>query len=104
MGGIGGQVGPIKSNQDGFAIDCVLGKELTVSVRELADLGWIQNADLAVVPIESPLVRLGIVNTQGQTFDVAGGPNDFDLINTGAIVNLTADTGAVKFDPGSGTG
>src|SRR5580698_8618472 len=104
MWGVGGQVGPIKSNQNGFAIDCVLSKELAVSVLELADLGWVEDTDLAVGPIEPPLVGFRIVNAQGQTFDVAGGAVEFNLVDGGAIINLAADTGPVKFDPGSGTG
>ena len=103
VGGIGGQVGPIKSNEDSLAIDGVLGEKLTVSILELADLRWIEDANFAVGPIESPLVGLRIVHAQGQAFDVAGWTADFDLVNTGAIVNLAADTGAVKFDPGVGT-
>jgi hypothetical protein len=88
VGGIGGQVGPIKSNEDSLAIDGVLGEKLTVSILELADLRWIEDANFAVGPIESPLVGLRIVHAQGQAFDVAGWTADFDLVNTGAIVTL----------------
>ena len=69
---IRGRVRPIKSNKDGFAVDCVLGDKLAVPVLELSDLRWVKDANLAVGPIESPLVGLGTVHAQSQTFDVAG--------------------------------
>ena len=61
MGHIRGHVRPNKSNKDSFAIHCILSEELAASILEFADLGWIQDAILAVGPIEAPLVGLGIV-------------------------------------------
>ncbi len=61
MGRIRGGVCPNKSNKDSFAIQCVLAEKLTASILELADLGWVDGAVLAVGPIEAPLVGLGIV-------------------------------------------
>ena len=98
------QVCPIELNQDGFAIDCVLREELTMPILELSDLRWIQDPDFAVRPIKSPLVGLWVIYTQGQAFDVPGWAVDFDLVDTGAIVNPAADTGAVEFHPCSRTG
>ena len=63
---------PNKSNQDGFAINRILGEELPAPIFEFADLGRIKDADLCVRPIQAPLVGLRIIETQGQTFDVAG--------------------------------
>ena len=61
MGRIRSQVGPNESNQDGFAINRILGEKLTASISEFADLGRVRDAILAVGPIEPPLVGLQIV-------------------------------------------
>src|SRR6266404_7296092 len=63
VGCVRGGVRPNKSNQDNFALPCVLGVKLTASILELADLRRVNSAVLAVGPIESPLVGLGIVQT-----------------------------------------
>ena len=105
MGSAGGGVRPNKSNQDHFAINRIRGEELAPSILEFADLRWVQNANLAVGPIQPPLVGLRIVQAQGQTFDVpASGAVDFELLNlSAAIPNLSGDGSAVKFDPASRT-
>src|SRR6204780_2750645 len=102
MGRIRRGIRPNKSNKNGFAINRILGEKLAASVLEFADLGRIQDANLPVGPIESPLVGLRIVYAQGKTFDVAGWAIELDLIQTCAIPNLAADTSAVKFDPSIG--
>ena len=72
----GVHVSPLEADQDGFTVDGVLGEKFATAVFEFADLGWVQDANLAIGPIEPPLVRLRIVRTQSQTFDVAGGAVD----------------------------
>ncbi len=70
MRGVGGQVRPGQSDQDSFAIDRILSKN-SRGHSEFADLGWADDAGLAVGPIESPRLGLSIAGAQGQTFDVA---------------------------------
>ena len=70
-----------KSNQDGLAIDRVLGEELTASILEFADLRRVQDANFLVGPIQPPLVRLRIVETQSQTFDMAGWAIDLSVLS-----------------------
>ena len=100
MGRIRGHVRPNKSNQDNFAVDFVLRVELAASILEFADLRRIQNSDLAVGPIEAPLVSLRIVETQRQAFDVPGnGTIGFELLQLSATIpNLEGDGSTVKFD------
>ena len=100
---IRGHIRPKISNQDGFSVNRVLGKKLATSILEFADLGWIHDAVLAVGPIEAPLMGFRIVETQGETFDVAGWAIDLDGIELGAAIpNLVADTTPVQLDPGVG--
>src|SRR5947207_15735396 len=63
---------PNKSNQDGFAIRAGRFRvvKLAVSILEFADRGRAHGSALAGCPIEAPLVGLGIIETQGHTFDV----------------------------------
>src|ERR1700683_5800929 len=104
MGRIRRGIRPSKSKKNGVAINRILGEKLAASVLEFADLGRIQDANLPVGPIESPLVGLRIVYAQGQAFDVAGWAIELDRIQACAIPNLAADAGAVKFNPSIGTG
>src|ERR1700730_16895812 len=99
---IRGHVGPIESNKDCFAVNRILSKKLTLSILEFADLGWVKDANLAVGPIEAPLVGLRIVQTEGQTLDVARGAIGLERIQLrAAIPHLIADARSVEFDPGS---
>src|SRR5580698_4484530 len=63
-------VRPDKSNIDGSPFPWLLIKELAASIPELADHGLSKDAILAVGPIDTPLVGLGIVQPEGQTLDV----------------------------------
>ena len=105
MGRAGGGVRPNKSNKDDLAINRILGEELAASVLEFSDLGRVHHANLAVSPIEPPLVGLRIVQAQGQAFDMPGsGAIDLDRVQLRAAVpNLVADPSSVKFDPVRGT-
>ena len=73
---IRGHVGPNESNKDCFAVNRILSEKLTLSILEFADLGWVKDANLAVGPIEAPLVGLRIVQAQGESFDVTFGAID----------------------------
>src|SRR5258708_36761038 len=101
-----GGVRPNKPNQDGSAIGarrfCI--EKLPSSVLELADRRRPHGPALTGSPMEAPLVGLGIVQTEGQTLDVAGSRAiGFELLQLSpAIPNLSGDGSAVKFDPGSG--
>src|SRR5258708_14012737 len=103
---IRGAVRPNKSNQDGSAIGarrfCV--EKLPASVLEFADRRRPHGPALTGSPIEAPLVRLGIVQTEGQTFDVAGSRAiGFELLQlSAAIPNLSGAGSSVKFGPASG--
>src|SRR5580692_5953395 len=101
MGRICGGVGPNKTNKDAFSIQRVLGVELTPSILKLADLGRQDGAALAVGPVEAPLVRLRIVETKGQAFDMAGRKAiGFELLQLSpAIPDLAGYRSTVKFDP-----
>src|SRR6266511_3994138 len=96
---------PNESNKDKLAIQCVLAVKLTASILEFADLGWEDRTTLAVGPVEAPLVGFGIVQTQGETFDVAScrtiGFKFFQL--SAAIPNLPGNRRTIKFHPGSGS-
>ena len=98
--GRGVQVGPFKADEDGFAVDRVLGEEFAAAVFEFADLRRVDNTNSFVGPVEAPLVGFGIVSAEGEALDVTGGAVDEDLINLGTVIDLAADPGAIKFDPG----
>src|SRR5262249_51335961 len=72
---------------------------LAVPVLELADLGDVDAANLAVGPIEIPLVGLRIVGAQGQALDVSSPAVDVDLVDVGAVPDLPADARALEIDP-----
>jgi hypothetical protein len=104
VGCVRGGVRPNKSNKDSFALPCVLGLKLAAPILELADLGRVHSAVLAVGPIESPLVGLGILQTEGQTFNMASfRAIGVELLQiSAAIPNLSRNGSTVKFDPGRG--
>src|SRR5579863_7966959 len=72
VGRVGVDFRPIVSNEDGFAVDCVLGVKVAVSIFEFADLRRIGGAGFADGPVQAPLMVFGIVETHDQAFDVAG--------------------------------
>ena len=101
MGHIRGHIRPIKSNQDGFPINRILGEKLAMSILKFADLGWVQDPNFAIGPVEPPLMGLRIVYAKGETFDVAGWTIDLDRVQLGAAIpNLETRPGALEFDPG----
>ena len=64
-------VQPKKANQNGSAVQRILGVKLAAAVPELPDLGYDQGAVLGIGPIEPPLAGLRMVESEGQTLDVA---------------------------------
>jgi len=94
-------VGPNESNVDKFAVQCVCTVELAASVLELADLRtWVHGAVFAVGPIDTPLVRLRVVEAQCQSLDVAAGTIEFDLLDDGTSVpHFARDESAIKLHP-----
>src|SRR5215467_9030286 len=105
MSGISCDVRPNVANQDSSTVKGLLIEKFTAPILELSYRGLAQDTILAVGPIETPLVRLGIVQTKGQTFDVAGRAVGFELLELcAAIPHLSGDRSAVKFDPRSGSG
>ena len=76
-----GDVRPNISSQDSPAMDGVLAQELPAAILEFTHAGWsANNTSSAVSPVQAPLVTLGIVETQRQTFDVAGRTIRFKFI------------------------
>jgi hypothetical protein len=55
---------PDKANENGFAVECVPGVELALSVFELANLDRDDETVFAVGPVKVPLVGLRIVRAQ----------------------------------------
>ena len=79
--------GPVIADEDDFAVDSVGGVEAPVAVPEVADLGWIEATDTAVSPVEPPLARIAVIQTQCQSFDVAAlGAVEFNGVEIGAAV------------------
>src|SRR5580692_3208740 len=106
MGRTGSGVRPNESNKDRFVIQGVLAEKLAAPVLELANLGCDYGSVFAVGPVKAPLVSLGIVQTEGQTFDVAATRAiGFELFELSATTpDLSGNGRAVEFDPGCGPG
>src|SRR6185437_2756556 len=93
---IRGQLGPNIPNKNGFAIDRILGVELTACIFEFAHLRWVQLASFAVGPIKPPLVRLRIIRAQSQSLDVPRRAVELNRIQlSAAIPNLEAGARAI---------
>ena len=72
---------------------------------ELPDRGLAQGATPAVGKIQAPLVRLGVVQTEVQTFEVTCRAVGHELHQIGAAIPNFSDYGdALIFDPGSRAG
>src|SRR6202041_332080 len=92
-----------KSNKDGSGIECFLIEKLAASILELADRGLAHGTAVTVGKIEAPLMGLGIVETQRQTFDATRWAIDLELYQIGApIPNLSDHSSALIFDPSCG--
>lgn len=95
----GRQVRPAKADQDGFAVDGVLREELAHTILKLTNLRRIEDANLLVVPVKPPLVRLGIVDTQGQADDASSRAIPLALVDLRVIEDCAADAFAFELDP-----
>ena len=93
------EVSPLVADENRFVVDRVDSIELADAILEFADLGRVEDAGLLVGPVEPPLMRLGIVSAQGKTFNMAGRAIGTELINFGAVVDFSADAGAVVVHP-----
>ena len=71
MVGIRGDIRPRSSYQDRPAVEAVLGEEFPAPVLELSDQGRCHDATLAIGERLTPLMRLGIVKKQTQSFPMA---------------------------------
>src|SRR5690348_8936778 len=95
-------VRPYESNKNSSAFPELLIVELASSILELSNHRLSQNGIFAVGPVDAPLMGLGIVEAESQSFDVAGWTVGFELFQVGAPVPDFASHGsAVEFDPGS---
>jgi len=95
-------VRPDISHENGSPVQCFLIEELAAPILELTDRGLAQRAAAAVGRVETPLVGLGIVETQRQNFEVTCWAIGLELREIGAAIpNLSDDGRALVFDPGS---
>src|SRR5438876_3265878 len=93
------------ANQYDSAVDRLLVDKLTVPVLKLTNHGSGHGAVLAVGKIESPLIRLGVVQTETQFFQMTRWAVELELHQIGtAIPHLSDDDGGLHFDPVSGAG
>src|SRR5260370_19403108 len=105
MMGVRSDIGPDLSHKNGPAMVRFLRIELAITVFESADHRSGQLALAAVCEILAPLVGFGIVNKQGQPFEVTGraiGLNLFQL--SAAIPNSPNHDSAVEFHPSGACG
>src|SRR5258708_28358648 len=73
-GGIRSDGGEAVASENGFAAERFLIEKLAAPILEFADHRLRQDTVGAARPIETPLVGLGIVETQADAFDVTGRP------------------------------
>src|SRR5262249_29254262 len=79
--------------------------ELALRALEFADHGPVEDSVAAVDPIEAPLARLWVVETQACSLDVACGTAHIELQQIGPAVPDFSDNGnPVVFGPGLGAG
>src|ERR1700683_13761 len=92
VGRILGDLRPDVANEDHSSVIGFLVVELTDSILEFADRR--RQADCAVFPvgpIETPLMRLRVVKTYGNAFDVTRGAVRFELVEgTAAVPELAS--------------
>ncbi len=105
MGGIRRDVRYDESDKNGPTIQQFLIVELAAPIVELPDRGLGHDAVVAVGKIEAPLIRLRIVETQAQTFEVTGWAIGLELQQIGAAIpDLADDRRAFHVDPGRRAG
>ena len=88
MGCRGRDVGPEVANEDRSPIQGILAVELATPILEFADVGRAAHGTVfGVGPVEAPLMRLRIVEAQGQALNVTGGAVDFTLRSRTAVLS-----------------
>jgi hypothetical protein len=93
-------VGNNESNKDGAAVEHFLVEELSPAVFELPNRGLAQATAAVTRKVEAPLMGLGVVQTQAQSFNVARWAIDDKLYQIGAAIqNLPNDGSPIVFDP-----
>ena len=85
-------IGPRAPQQDGAAIEYLLVEQLAATIPELADRRCVQYAVPATGIVLAPLVRLRIVEKQGQAFPVTVGTICIDLLQLAAAIPDFADS------------
>ncbi len=80
---------------------CLLIEKLTTSVLELADRGLAESSGTTARKIETPLVRLGVIETHAHSLKMACRTIRFELEKIGtSIPDLTYDTSTLVLNPG----
>ena len=93
-----------KSHEDGTAIKRFLVEKLAASILEFADRRLTQGTVFTVGEIEAPLVRLRVVESQVQTFEMTDRAIDTSSTKVGSAIPHLADDGSpVILDPGGGS-
>lgn len=105
VGGIGRGLGPNIANQNDPAVERLLVEKFATAVGKLANRRLPERTVLAVGPVETPLMGLRIVETEGQTLDVTGRAGGLELFEpSAAIPDFAGDGSAVKLNPGRRAG
>src|SRR5579863_5582809 len=100
MVGIWSNVRPQEANEDSATIERLLVEEFAAAALELADRGLIKNTLRAVRKVLTPLMRLRVIEEQGETFEMAGRTIGLDLLQLRATVpNLPDVNRAVQIHP-----
>jgi len=105
VGGIGRDLGPNIAHQNDPAVEGFLVEKFATAVGKLANRRLPERTILAVGPVETPLMGLRIVETEGQTLDVTGRAGGLELFEpSAAIPDFAGDGRAVKLNPGRRAG
>lgn len=96
------EVGPAETDENGFVAVRVDGIELANAIPKFADLRRVEDPDLPIGPVEPPLMRLGIVSAECKTLNVARWAIADELIDLGAVVDLSANARAFVVYPSVG--
>src|ERR1700677_2164421 len=97
--GVRRDVRPDTADQNGLAVEGVLGEEFAATLFERANGGRIQNAGLAVDKRLTPLMGLRVVEKECHPFPVTGRAFGLDLFElSAAIPDLAHGDGSVEFD------
>src|SRR5580692_11541111 len=100
---VGRDGGDHEADEDGAAVEGLLVQELAAPLLEFAHCRYAEATAPTARDIQTPLVRFGVVQTQGRELEVALWPLGFQLHQVGAPVpNFAHDAGAVVLPPDRG--